>query len=159
MTFSEVEGMTELNDGKPRRIKNCRVSVEYRPSSFFGPSRQMPLSLPPVISETKWHAGEEESQADASQTSTDGQIVYQAHSFEVEADTRRLEQYQRGGLVTQSKEPKTLHFQTLAQALKNPGDFLISDFAKMDRPPVLHVAFQALDAFQVTLPLHLQCQI
>ena len=25
VVFSEVEGMTELNDGKPRRIKNCKV--------------------------------------------------------------------------------------------------------------------------------------
>ena len=71
----------------------------------------------------------------------------------MEVDTRQHKQYQRGGLVTQSKEPKTLHFQTFAEALKNPGDFLISDFAKMDRPPVLHVAFQALDAFQAIPPL------
>ncbi len=76
---------------------------------------------------------------------------WQAHSFEVEVDTRQHKQYERGGLVTQTKEPKTLHFQTFAEALKHPGDFFISDFAKMDRPPVLHVAFQALDAFQVPL--------
>ena len=25
VVFSEVEGMTELNDGKPRKIKNCKV--------------------------------------------------------------------------------------------------------------------------------------
>lgn len=51
--------------------------------------------------------------------------------------------------MTQVKEPKTLHFQALTDALKQPGDFLVSDFAKMDRPPILHVAFQALDTFQV----------
>lgn len=26
--FSEIEGMTELNDGKPRRIKNCKVDFQ-----------------------------------------------------------------------------------------------------------------------------------
>lgn len=25
VTFSEVVGMTELNDGKPRRIRNCKA--------------------------------------------------------------------------------------------------------------------------------------
>lgn len=82
----------------------------------------------------------------------------QAHSFEVEADTSGCGHYQRGGLVTQVKEPKTLQFQTLSEALKQPGDFLISDFAKMDRPPVLHVAFQALDEFQVRQPMQLQAE-
>jgi hypothetical protein len=37
----------------------------------------------------------------------------------------------------------------LAQALETPGEFLLSDFSKFDRPPLLHLAFQALDAFQV----------
>ena len=26
VTFSEVVGMSELNDGKPRKVKNCKVS-------------------------------------------------------------------------------------------------------------------------------------
>ena len=28
MTFAEVIGMTELNDGKPRRIRNCKVCMQ-----------------------------------------------------------------------------------------------------------------------------------
>lgn len=97
----------------------------------------------------------EEELSLTSQTSSQLELVWQAHSFEVETDSRKYKQYQRGGLVVQSKEPKILQFQTFAEALKHPGDFLISDFAKMDRPPVLHIAFQALDAFQVFLLLHL----
>lgn len=36
----------------------------------------------------------------------------------------------------------------MAESLAEPGEFLISDFAKMDYPPQLHVGFQALHAFQ-----------
>jgi ubiquitin-activating enzyme E1 len=40
-----------------------------------------------------------------------------------------------------------LNFKPLKEALSDPGDFLLSDFAKFDRPPLLHLAFQALDKF------------
>ena len=36
----------------------------------------------------------------------------------------------------------------MEESLKTPGEFLISDFAKFDRPLQLHVGFQALDEFQ-----------
>lgn len=35
------------------------------------------------------------------------------------------------------------------QSLESPGEFLLSDFSKMERPALLHLAFQALDAYQV----------
>ncbi|CAI9768395.1 unnamed protein product [Fraxinus pennsylvanica] len=94
VVFSEVRGMTELNDGKPRKIKNARP-----------------------------------------------------YSFTIEEDTTNYTAYERGGIVTQVKEPKVLNFETLKQALKDPGDFLLSDFSKFDRPSLLHLAFQALDKF------------
>ncbi|XP_073141807.1 ubiquitin-activating enzyme E1 1-like isoform X2 [Henckelia pumila] len=94
VVFSEVRGMTELNDGKPRKVKNARP-----------------------------------------------------YSFTVEEDTTDYSAYQRGGIVTQVKEPKVLNFKPLRQALKDPGDYLLSDFSKFDRPPLLHLAFQALDKF------------
>ena len=28
VTFSEVVGMEELNDGRPRRVKNCKVGLQ-----------------------------------------------------------------------------------------------------------------------------------
>ncbi|GJP35185.1 hypothetical protein CLOM_g19695 [Closterium sp. NIES-68] len=94
VVFSEVRGMTELNDGKPRRVRNVR-----------------------------------------------------AHSFLLDDDTSAYGAYEGGGIVTQVKQPKQLAFRTLAACLHQPGEFLLSDFAKFDRPPLLHLAFQALDAF------------
>lgn len=52
--------------------------------------------------------------------------------------------------MTQVKHPKTLNFKTLAEASKEPGDFLLSDFSKLDRPPLLHVAFMAIGQFEET---------
>uniref|UniRef100_A0A7N0VCR0 E1 ubiquitin-activating enzyme n=1 Tax=Kalanchoe fedtschenkoi TaxID=63787 RepID=A0A7N0VCR0_KALFE len=94
VVFSEVHGMTELNDGKPRKVKNAR------PYSFF-----------------------------------------------IEEDTTNFSPHIKGGIVTQVKQPKILNFKTLREALRDPGDFLLSDFSKFDRPPLLHLAFQALDKF------------
>ncbi|XP_010557978.1 PREDICTED: ubiquitin-activating enzyme E1 2 [Tarenaya hassleriana] len=94
VVFSEVEGMTELNDGNPRKVKNVKP-----------------------------------------------------YSFTIEEDTTSYGSYVKGGIVTQVKQPKVLHFKPLRQALKDPGDFLLSDFSKFDRPPLLHLAFQALDTF------------
>ena len=77
----------------------------------------------------------------------------QAHSFELEEDTSSYSTYVRGGIVTQFKRPKQLAFQPLQAALHSPGEFLFSDFSKLERPGLLHVAFQALDTFQVSHPL------
>ncbi|KAL0434772.1 UNVERIFIED_CONTAM: Ubiquitin-activating enzyme E1 2 [Sesamum radiatum] len=94
VVFSEIQGMTELNDGKPRKIKNARP-----------------------------------------------------YSFTLDEDTTKFGTYERGGIVTQVKEPKILNFKPLKEAIKDPGDFLLSDFSKFDRPPLLHLAFQSLDKF------------
>ncbi|WJX63643.1 E1 ubiquitin-activating protein [Trifolium repens] len=94
VVFSEVHGMKELNDGKPRKIKNAR-----------------------------------------------------AYSFTLEEDTTNYGAYEKGGIVTQVKQPKVLNFKPLREALSDPGEFLLSDFSKFDRPPLLHLAFQALDKF------------
>ncbi|KAL3850578.1 hypothetical protein ACJIZ3_012460 [Penstemon smallii] len=94
VVFSEIRGMTELNDGKPRKIKNARP-----------------------------------------------------YSFSLDEDTTNYGSYERGGIVTQVKQPKVLKFKTLKEAIKDPGDYLLSDFSKFDRPPLLHLAFQSLDKF------------
>lgn len=94
VVFSEVHGMTQLNDGKPRKVKNARP-----------------------------------------------------YSFLLEEDTSDFGAYEKGGIVTQVKQPKVLNFKSLSEALQNPGEFLLSDFSKFDRPPLLHLAFQALDKF------------
>ncbi|KAM3313899.1 hypothetical protein ACQJBY_033039 [Aegilops geniculata] len=95
VVFSEVSGMTELNDGKPRKI------VDARPFSFC-----------------------------------------------IEEDTRNFGIYAKGGIVTQVKEPMILEFKSLRECIKEPGNFLLSDFSKYQRPPLLHFAFLALDNFR-----------
>ena len=42
--------------------------------------------------------------------------------------------------------PKTIDFKSISEAMKEP-EFLISDYAKFDRPQQLHIGFQALHAF------------
>ncbi|WVO16344.1 hypothetical protein L204_104019 [Cryptococcus depauperatus] len=61
-------------------------------------------------------------------------------------DTRGMGHYKTGGIFTQVKMPKILQFKTLKESLINP-EFFITDFAKWDRPAILHVGFQALSAF------------
>ncbi|CAK7198182.1 E1 ubiquitin-activating protein [Sporothrix eucalyptigena] len=61
-------------------------------------------------------------------------------------DVSGLGQYQRGGLYQQVKMPKFLDFKKFSVALKEP-EFVMSDFAKFDRPQQLHIGFQALHAF------------
>ncbi|KAI0519287.1 hypothetical protein KFK09_006729 [Dendrobium nobile] len=95
VVFSEVQGMTELNDGKPRKVTSARP-----------------------------------------------------YSFALEEDTTGFGTYSRGGIVTQVKQPKVLQFKPLRIALRDPGDFLLSDFSKIGRPNLLHLAFQALDSFR-----------
>ncbi|EPS43694.1 hypothetical protein H072_2288 [Dactylellina haptotyla CBS 200.50] len=57
-----------------------------------------------------------------------------------------LGKYVRGGLFQQVKMPKIINFKSLADQLAKP-EFLMSDFAKWDRPSQLHVGFQALSKF------------
>ena len=76
----------------------------------------------------------------------------QPTSFEVEEDTTSWPAYERGGLVASTKQSKKLTFKTLEQAIAEPGEFLLSDFSKLERPALLHAGFQALDAFEVHTP-------
>lgn len=72
--FSEVQGMTELNDGKSQKIRSAKP-----------------------------------------------------YSFTLEEDTTNFGTYVKGGIVSQVKQPKVLKFKPLREALKDPGDFLLSD--------------------------------
>lgn len=53
--------------------------------------------------------------------------------------------YQRGGIVTQHKGSKTLAFKPLAQAIQEPGEFLLSDFSKARVTRVSRRMFHAYD--------------
>ena len=93
VTFSEVQGMTELNGIEPRRV------------TFKGP-----------------------------------------YTFTI-GDTSSFGQYKGGGLFKQVKMPEFLNFKSLRESLAAP-ECIISDFAKMDRPIILHAAFEALSSFE-----------
>lgn len=68
------------------------------------------------------------------------------YSFSIE-DTRGYGAYTSGGYMHQVKQKMTVHFKPLSASLVEP-EFLISDFAKFERPMQLHLGFQALDAFR-----------
>ncbi|KAL7581830.1 hypothetical protein ACA910_022351 [Epithemia clementina (nom. ined.)] len=53
------------------------------------------------------------------------------------------------GYITQIKQPVTMHFEPYAKKLQEPGDFMLSDFAKFDRPPILHLGFQAVVEYMI----------
>ncbi|KAG9340322.1 hypothetical protein JZ751_021774 [Albula glossodonta] len=93
VTFSEVQGMTELNNCQPLEIK------------VLGP-----------------------------------------YTFSV-GDTSSFSQYVRGGIVSQVKVPKKISFKSLSASMCDP-EYMLTDFAKFERPGQLHVGFQALHAFQ-----------
>jgi ubiquitin-activating enzyme E1 len=48
------------------------------------------------------------------------------------------------GYITQVKQPVVKSYHTYAELLEQPGEFMFSDFSKMDRPILLHAAFRAL---------------
>lgn len=51
------------------------------------------------------------------------------------------------GYITQIKQPVVMSFEPYAKRLEEPGEFMLSDFGKFDRPPVLHLGFQAVSAY------------
>ena len=93
VTFTEVQGMVELNGIEPRRV------------TVTGP-----------------------------------------YTFKI-GDTSAFGVYKAGGIFKQVKMPRTLQFKSLRDSIEAP-EFLISDFAKLERPGQLHVGFQALDVFK-----------
>ena len=54
-----------------------------------------------------------------------------------------------GGIVTQVKQPSTAQHRSLTECLAAPGNFLLSDFSKIERSQLLHTAFQTLEAYAV----------
>eukprot|EP01025_Chloroclados_australasicus_P042611 TRINITY_DN4529_c0_g2_i1.p1 TRINITY_DN4529_c0_g2~~TRINITY_DN4529_c0_g2_i1.p1 ORF type:complete len:1048 (-),score=190.46 TRINITY_DN4529_c0_g2_i1:257-3400(-) len=96
VTFTEVQGMTELNSLDPMKMKIRNVK---------------------------------------------------SNSFEIDLDTSTFGEYVKGGLVVQHKPPKVINFRSLEDCLIKPGELLLTDFSKITRSTLLHVAFQALDKY------------
>lgn len=68
------------------------------------------------------------------------------YAFKLVDGPKGLENYKKGGIFTQVKQPVVLSFQSLRDQIKKP-EYLFSDFAKFDRPNTLHVGFLALHGF------------
>eukprot|EP00940_MAST-03C_sp_MAST-3C-sp2_P001396 g1396.t1 len=73
--------------------------------------------------------------------------VMSPYSFSIE-DTSGCPTSGQGGYFKQVKQPKTMSFKSLADRLADPGEFLGSDFSKFGRSELMHLAWQALDAYQ-----------
>ncbi len=70
------------------------------------------------------------------------------YSFElVDEDFTKASGPATQGYITQVKKPVTISFSSYKDALENPSDLMMSDFAKFDRPALLHLAYKALDAY------------
>jgi ubiquitin-activating enzyme E1 len=67
-------------------------------------------------------------------------------SFSI-GDTLGMSPHQDGGEFVQIKPTKGIHFKSLEESICSP-DFVISDFAKMDRHETTHIGFLSL--FQYT---------
>lgn len=61
-------------------------------------------------------------------------------------DISNMTDYTKGGIVTQVKVPKTISMKSIKAAMDAP-EFVMTDFAKFERPGQLHIGFQALHAY------------
>jgi ubiquitin-activating enzyme E1 len=118
--FDEVQGMTELNSAKP-----VKVTV----TGIFSLGLLLILDFLLVL------------------------LAYWVkktgpYTFQIALDTTQYGAYERGGVVQQVKVPKVLSFASLSDSLLTPGEFTMSDFAKIGRAEQLHFGFRALLAYQ-----------
>ncbi|KAK7687421.1 E1 ubiquitin-activating protein [Cerrena zonata] len=67
------------------------------------------------------------------------------YAFKIQIDESYGE-YIKGGLYQQVKMPAILKFEPLVKQLANP-EYVISDFAKFDKPPQYHLGFQDANEF------------
>jgi hypothetical protein len=136
VTFSEVVGMTQLNNHSPIRVKNCKVGRGSRRcrSCWGGGGGSQPLTdgrqrpqqqrgrpnlwqlllrpTPPLPAAC--------CRADPA-ASLPRPRGCQAHSFELDIDTTKFGEYARGGIVTQYKPAKTMAFKSLEEVRGKGG--------------------------------------
>nr|XP_046220694.1 ubiquitin-like modifier-activating enzyme 1 isoform X1 [Oncorhynchus gorbuscha] len=62
-------------------------------------------------------------------------------------DTTGFSDYVRGGIVSQVKMPQKVAFKSFTTSMAEP-EFVLTDFAKFERPGQLHLGFQALHSYQ-----------
>ncbi|XP_039972402.1 ubiquitin-like modifier-activating enzyme 1 [Xiphias gladius] len=72
--------------------------------------------------------------------------VRSPYSFSI-GDTSAFSEYELGGVVTEVKQPCTLSFKPLGEALLDHELLKMNDYGKVARHKTLHLAFQALHSF------------
>jgi len=61
-------------------------------------------------------------------------------------DTSSFHDYQRNGIVSQTKETISVNYKTLSESLPDPA-IIPADFAKLETPIQVHIGMQALHSF------------
>mmetsp|Transcript_2071 Transcript_2071/g.3691 ORF Transcript_2071/g.3691 Transcript_2071/m.3691 type:complete len:1061 (+) Transcript_2071:100-3282(+) len=85
--------------------------------------------------------------------SSDGKSTYEVKvtgpfTFELPGmDASACSEPATQGYITQVKTPTTMSFKPYREALVDHGELMMSDFAKFDRPPLLHLAYRALASY------------
>ncbi|XP_037632219.1 ubiquitin-like modifier-activating enzyme 1 [Sebastes umbrosus] len=72
--------------------------------------------------------------------------VIDQYAFSI-GDTSAFSMYERGGVVTEVKQPCMLKFKPLREALLDQELLKMNDYGKMEKHKTLHLAFQALHGF------------
>mmetsp|Transcript_7553 Transcript_7553/g.8281 ORF Transcript_7553/g.8281 Transcript_7553/m.8281 type:complete len:95 (+) Transcript_7553:905-1189(+) len=67
-------------------------------------------------------------------------------TFAIDADVSKFGKYESGGLCNQVKDTLKVDHLPLSESVEKP-EMDPTDWAKMEAPGQLHIAFQALDAF------------
>lgn len=77
-----------------------------------------------------------------------GPYTFTLAGVDLTAHAKQAEGILQQGYITQVKQPVTVHHGSYASKLQEPGEMMMSDFAKWDRPVVLHTIFRALQQYQ-----------
>jgi len=121
--FTEVEGMVQINN--PARAKSVEeVSQSGVSGAASGEEEKNPLGAIKVLS-------------------TKG-----LYGLEVDLDTTNFSPYTGGGILNEVKVLQKLVSKPFRAALEQPGEFMITDYAKFGRADHLHLGFRALHEFQ-----------
>uniref|UniRef100_A0A8W8LXB6 E1 ubiquitin-activating enzyme n=1 Tax=Magallana gigas TaxID=29159 RepID=A0A8W8LXB6_MAGGI len=139
VTFTEVQGMTELNGCKPIKIKVLALEIQpnfptMNEGELFPKSRRIKqFTLNP--SRLLWmHAPEF--------------LMTDFAKFDRRGDTSKFSNYERGELFPKSRRIKQFTLNPSRLLWMHAPEFLMTDFAKFDRPGQLHIGFQAVYEFQ-----------
>jgi len=75
--------------------------------------------------------------------------VINRYAFSINHENTDLPKHVKGGLVVGIKKPVVMTFKPMSEAINEP-EFLEYDWAHMERPQILHDAFNALSKFELT---------